>query len=394
MGVNAKKLIEQYRSNPEAASTFLRESMEKKTIKPHDFDLGSLFVECFGWDTFRDCRSGKRLVNEVYAEQRLAEAQGAVSTSAFLNITGQIVYSAVLEKYDNEDFVFTPLIPEVTTQFLDGEKMAGITRIGDESAVRNEGDPYALAGVGEDWIFTPAIKDQGMIVPVTWEAVFADRTGQLLERCGEVGFWRGQKREKEAIDCFVDENVTTHRYNWRGTTIASYGDNSGTHSWDNLAASNAIASWNNLDTAEQVFNAITDPYTGEPVPYMPKHLVVTKQNEKIAYRLVTATEHRDTSPGYATSGTPSQAVYANPYNGKFQVISSRLLATRMATDTSWFLADIGAYAKYMVAEKMNVVQAPSNSDDEFKRRIVNQFRVNERGQYVVVQPRASVKSTA
>lgn len=393
MPVNMKTLVEHFRRDTSAASAGLKTCFESKTYRPHDFDIGRLFEECFGRDAFVECRAGRKLANDVMTE-RLSEAQGAVTTAAFQNISGQIVYSAVLEAYASEDFVFQPLIPEVATQFLEGEKMAGITRIGDESAVRGEAQPYALAGVGEDWIFTPAIRDIGMIVPVTWEAVFADRTGQLLERCGEVGFWRGQAREKQAIDCIVDENTTRHRYNWRGTVIASYGDNSGTHSWDNLAASNALVDWTDLDAAEQVFNAITDPYTGEPVPYEPKHLVVTKQNEQTARRIVSATEIRVTTPGYATSGNPNQALQANPYQNKYTVVSSRLLATRMATDTSWFLGDVSKYAKYMVAEKMNVQQAPSNNHDEFHRRVVAQYRVNERGEYVVVQPRAKVKSTA
>lgn len=394
MSVNMKKLVEQYRRSPSDAEAGLRTCFEQKTVRPAEFDFGKLFVECFGWEAFVECRANKKLANDVFAEGRLAEAQGAVTTAAFQNISGQIVYSAVLEAYESEDFVFQKLIPEVTTQFLEGEKMGGITRIGDESAVRGEAQSYALAGVGEDWIFTPAIRDIGMIVPVTWEAVFSDRTGQLLDRCGEVGLWRGTAREKQAIDCVVDENTTRHRYNWRGTVIASYGDNSGTHTWDNLAASNALVDWTDVDAAEQVFNAITDPYTGEPVPYDPKHLVVTKQNEQTALRIVNATEIRVTTPGYATTGNPNQALQGNPYKSKYGVVSSRLLATKMATDTSWFLGDYSKYAKYMVAEKMNVAQAPSNTQDEFERRIVAKYRVNERGEYVVVQPRAAVKSTA
>jgi hypothetical protein len=79
--------------------------------------------------------------------------------------------------------------------------------------------------------------DRGGIVSVTWEAVFNDRTGQLLDRCGDVGYWAiGYPEEVAAIDCLIDENVTNHRYNWRGTVIASYGDNSGSHTWDNLDA--------------------------------------------------------------------------------------------------------------------------------------------------------------
>jgi hypothetical protein len=391
---STKTLIEHYRRDPAAAGSLLSECFRKKELKPSDFELGEVFAECFGWDNYRACKAGKRLANDVFAEGRLAEAQGAVSTTAFQNISGQIVYSAVLDQYESEDFAFTKLIPETPTQFLEGEKIAGITQIGDETGVRKEGDPYPLMGVGEDWIFTPAIQDIGGIVPVTWEAVFSDRTGQLLEQCGKVGYWRGVRREKQAIDCCVDENVTRHRYNWRGTVIASYDDNTGSHTWDNLAASNAIVDWTDIDAAEQVFNGLTDPYTGEPIMIEPRHITVTKSLEQIARRIVSATEISLNAGGYAASGNVYRTTGNNPYLNKYDVVTSRLLASRMATDTTWFLADWSKYAKYMVAEKMNVVQAPTNNQDEFHRRIVQQYRVNERGAYVVVQPRAAVKCTA
>ena len=66
----------------------------------------------------------------------------------------------------------------------------------------------------------------------------------------------------------------------------------------------------------------------------------------------------------------------------------------MATDSDWVLGDIGALCRCMVAERPNTVMAPTNSHEEFHRRIVQQFRFNQRLQYVVVEPRAAVKSTA
>jgi hypothetical protein len=409
MAVNYKRLVSLYEHfEPREANERLAEAMGRDNegrrlrdaqgnharpdVDAKSIDLGRLFCECFGWNEFVACRKGQQQMSEVIS-RALTEAEGAVSTSSFTNITGQIVYSTTLDAYEAEEFVFTRLIPEVATQFLDGEKIAGITEIGDEVAVRAEGDPYALAGVTEDWVFTPPVKDRGMIVPVTWEAVFADRTNLLLDRCRDVGKWSGVNREKRAIDAFVDENTTVHRYNWRGTTIASYGDNSGTHTWDNLAASNALVDWTDIDVAEQVFNALVDPYTGEPSLWDPKHLVVTKQNEQTARRIVSATEIRVTTPGYATSANPTQSIRSNPYGNKYEVVTSRLLASRLTTDTDWWIGDVSKVAKYMQAEKMNVMQAPTNSHEEFHRRIVQQFRVNERGAYVVVQPRAAVKST-
>ncbi len=396
MGINYKTVVEDFRADPAKAAVGLRESFKSKEVRPSDFDLGRLFEECFGWAEFAQCRRDKsHLATEVMAK-RMLEAEGAVSTSAFQNISGQIVYSAVLEKYEGEEFAFTKLIPEipVTNGTLEGEKIAGVTQMGDEATIRKEADPYTLAGVGEDWIFAPATPDRGMIVPVTWEAVFADRTGQLLERCGDVGYWMGYNVEVRAIDCVIDENTTAHRYNWRGTVIATYGDNSGTHTWDNSESSNALVDWTDINTAEQLLNAMTDPYTGAPFMTDPKHLVVYKGLEQTARRVISATEIRVASPGYATSGNPTQTIASNPFANKYQIVTSRLLAQRLATDTDWFIGDIGKAFKRRVAEPLTVVQAPTNNMDEFNRRIVQQYRVNERSAFFTMQPRLMVKSSA
>jgi hypothetical protein len=393
VGVDHKRLVESYKADPAAAVAGLRAAIDSKQMRPTEFDFGKLFVECFGLHEFYACREGKQSTHDVF--KRVSEGDAGVTTAAFQNISGQIVYAATLEKYQSEEFVFAKMIPEVKALILDGEKMAGITEIGDVSAVRKENDPYQEAGVGEDWIYTPPVPDYGRIVSVTWEAVFNDRTGQLLERCGEVGYWIGYGEEVKAIDCVVDENDTTHRYNWRTAgQIATYDDNTGSHTWDNLAATNALVDWTDLDAAEQLFNGLTNPFTGTPIMIEPRHLVVTKQLEQTARRVVSATEIRVTTPGYAVSANPNQAVMANPYLNKYEVVTSRLLAARMATDTSWFLGDVTKLAKRMVAEPLNVVQAPPNSNMEFERRIVSRFRANKRYAHVTVQPRSVVKNTA
>lgn len=394
MAVNHKKLIEHYQRDASGAAAFLRESFGSRAIRPNEFDIGKLFAECFGWDTYLQCRAGKRLANDVFT-LAVSEAEGAVSTAAFQDISGQIVYSSILEAYQSEDFVFSQLIPEepITNGTLDGEKIAGITEIGDEASIREETQPYALAGVGQDWIFTPAVKDRGMIVPVTWEAIFADRTGILLQRCSEVGKWLGVNKEVRAVDCVIDENTTAHRYNWRGTVIESYNDNTGAHTWDNLAGSNALTDWTSLNATEQVFNGLVDPYTGFPIMIEPKHLIVTKQLEQTARRIVSATEIRVATPGWASTGSPTATLTGNPYSNKYEVVTSRLLAQRLGTDTHWFLGDVSKLARYRVAEPLTTIQAPPNNSDEFNRRIVMQYRANERGAYYVVQPRAMVKNT-
>ena len=362
----------------------LREGLESKALRPSDFSIRQLF-ENFVED-------GRELVDSWNPRQgggvSMLEASNMVDTSAFSNITGQIVYSAIMEKYMAEEFVFTKLFPTQPTQF-NGEKIAGIGQLGDQAEAIAEGRPYPTAGVNEDWIETPATTKRGLIVPVTKEAVFFDRTGVILERCGDVGNWLGVNKEKRAIDCAVDENVTTHRYKWRGTVYASYQT---TSPWDNTTASNAMVDWTDIDAAEQTLAAITDPNTGEPILLTAKHITVNRELLNTARRIVNATELRTAPAGYPTNAIINETTWPNPVVG-YSIVSSLLLASRMATDTTWFLGDWTKYAKYMENWPITVVQAPNNSEAEFTQDIVFRYKASERGQFAVVEPRAVTKCT-
>lgn len=393
---NYKGLLESYQKLPEAeANRYLRESFAAKDLRPTDFDLGRLFCECFGWNAFQACRFDRSNL----ATQAM-EAAGSVSTAAFSNISGQIVFSQTVESYQDEEFKFTRIIPERQSPYT-FEKIAGITRIGNEVLKVAESQPYPYAGVGQTWIHGPETEKRGLIVPVTREAIFFERTGQLLDRCREVGYWLGFDREQRAIDCVIDENagavsaaVGGHRYHWRDTSIETYGNNSGNHSWDNLEASNALVDWTDVDAAEQLLNGMTDPDTGAPILAVADTLIVTKQLEKTALRIRNATEIRVATPGYATTGNPTETIVANPYGGAFEVVSTRLLAARLGTDTSWFFGTPSKAFWYHVNFPFQTLQAPSNSMDEFNRDIVMQFRADERGNYGTKEPRLMVKCTA
>ena len=175
--------------------------------------------------------------------------------------------------------------------------------------------------------------------------------------------------------------------------IATYGDNSGTHSWDNLEASNALVDWTDIDNAERLFAGILDPETGEPILINPSHLIVTRQLLYTARRIVNASEITVTTPGYATTGNPTETRAQNPVQN-YSIVSSNQLAARMATDTSWFLGDPGKAFRYMENWPLTVVQAPANNEAEFTSDVVMRFKASERGAFATVEPRAMVKCTA
>ncbi len=401
MGINYKSLMESVNKlGPKPTAKLFGEALKTKDVRLSDCDFGALFESCFGWHAFQQCRQAAKSVDPDVSIVQTMEAAGATSTAAFTNISGQIVYSAILDKYENEEFVFTKLIPTVPTKF-NGEKIAGITRIGDEALTVEEGGEFPLIGVSETYIHTPSTIKRGFRVALTKEAVFFDRTGVLLDRAGEGGEFLGLNKEKRAADCVIDENAGAvsamtngHRYHWRDTSIATYGDNSGTHTWDNLQASNALVDWTDVEAAWLLLKAMTDPDTGEPTNFMPKHLVVTPQLQWTAMRIKRATNVRTHVGGYATSGNLVELEAPSPIPFEFEIVSSQQLASRLATDTNWFFGDIGRAFRYMENWPIKIQQAPPNSEDEFKRDIIVQYRVDERGAYSTWEPRAMVRNTA
>lgn len=370
-----------------------RDALLEGHIKPDEISLKNLFIE-----TVRDEHGDKSYsiieswnpMNGGHGGFNLLEAGDAISTADFANITGQIVYTALLDPMPGEDFPFTALIPTQQTPF-DGEKIAGVTSLGDEGEVVAENENYPTVGVAEDWIQTPITVKRGLIVPVTKEAVFFDRTNQVLTRAREVGQAMRIGREKRAIDCIIDENRTQHRLNWRGTSYATYQASS---PWDNVTASAALVDWTDIDAANQTLNGITDPHTGEPVVVEADTLICTKQLEETANRIRNATEITVTTPGYATSGNPTETRLPNPMGASFEVVSTRLLAARAATDTTWLYGNPRAAFQYMENWAMTVVEAPANNSDEFHRDIVFQAKASERGEYTTLNPRFMTECTA
>ena len=354
----------------------MREALDKKHLRPADFSLRHLF------EAFVD--DGRELADSFSPRHGggVALLESAVDTSTFSNITGQVVYTAVMDAFESEAFVFSPLVQTIRTQF-NGEKIPGISRLGDVAEAIAEGASYPQVGLHEDWIETPETTKRGFIVPVTKEAIFFDRTNILLQRAAEVGEFLGLNKEKRVIDSVIDENVTDHRYKWKGTSYATYQSSS---PWDNVTASNSLVDWTSVDAAEQTLNNITDPNTGEPVLVTPTHLLVTPQNVNVARQIIHATEIR------SGVGDPQEMTTRNPID-TYRIASSRLLAARMATDTSWYLGNPHKAFAYMQNWPVTVVQAPSNSEAEFTQDIVVRFKASERGAAATLEPRVITKST-
>ena len=394
---NGTQVICESKDHYEYLDTFTS-ALDDGSIRPEELSIREIFEECIpdGRELAHACNP-----RDISGTTTLLEAAGAIAASDFSNISGQIVYTRLIEKMTAEEFKFTQLIPTQSTPY-DGEKIAGIDGLGDKAEIVRELEEYPTIGTSEDWIETPATTKRGFIVPISKEAIFFDRTNRLLQEAGKVGESLGINKEKRAIDCMIDENTTVHRHKWKGTAYATYQT---TTPWDNITASNGLVDWTDIDNANQTLNALTDPSTGEPIVVEADTLICTKQLEMIALRIVNATQVTVVSGtlthagGYATSGdlvdtdARSNTMVANPMRGAFQVLSSRLLAARALTDTTWLYGNPRKAFVYMENWPIAVIKL-DEGPAMFHRDIITQFRCSERGQYATLEPRYMVENTA
>lgn len=370
---------------PKKTVEHLSEALSQGQLRPEDFSLRDLaeglIPDGHEWVRMLDPRNTRSV--------SVVEAADGVDVTAFLNVTGQVIYARILDSYTQEAFIISRLVDTISTR-LDGEKIPGAAGIGDEATEVPPGMPYPHVGFGEDYIETPSTTKRGLIVPVTKEAVFFDRTHLILSRAAEVGEVLGLSKEKRLIDLVIGK---TNNYRWRNTTYDTYQTAS---PWKNAISNNELVDWTNVDAAEQLFADILDPNTNEPVLVQPDTVLVMPAYRHAAFRVFNAREITYTATNSATT-----TVSANPLN-RYRVVDSRLayrriIASGQSADdakTWWFLGDFRRAFAYMENWPITVTQSPVGSEAEFNQDILVRYKASERGAAAVLNPRCVVRSTS
>jgi hypothetical protein len=369
---------------PERTVSHLSEALRERSLSPEDFSIRelaqSLIPDGHEWVRSLDPRSSGGVT--------IREAADGVDVTAFSNITGQLVYSKIMEAYTQEAFVVSKLVDTIPTR-LDGEKIPGITRVADGIDEVGPGMPYPHLGFGEDYIETPPTAKRGFIVPVTREAIFFDRTNLVLSRAAEVGEILGLNKEKRLLDLVIG---AVNNYTWRGIPLNTFQSST---PWINEQSGNELVDWTNVDQAEQLLADILDPNTGEPVLAEATSVLVMPAYRHAAFRVFNSSQIE-----FTESGSSTTTVVANPL-GNYHVYTSRLCYRRIIASGQsaanakkwWFLGDFKKTFAYMENWPITVTQAPLNSEAEFTNDVLIRFKASERGAAAVLNPRFIIKNT-
>jgi len=368
---------------------FLEGALDSGSMAPMDFSIQdlaeALIVDSHGQPVGPDWV--RQLGPQKSGGMLLMEASSGVSLSAFTNITGQIVYSAMMQGYQQDAFIAQQLVPNIPTR-LSGEKIPGITGLYDSVEEVNPGMPFPEMGFGEDYTETPATTKRGFIISVDKETIFFDRTSQVVQRAGQVGEVLGRKKEKLLWDVIAG---ITNNYKWRGTTYNTYQTST---PWINTASGAELLDWTDLDTAEQLFSNILEPNTDEPIVVEPDTVVIMPKKRHTLRQILGASQLRVTSPTSAITQTiaPNTIQGYSSVESRFayrRIISSGVAAADAAN--WWFLGNFKKAFAWMENWPITVVQAPDNHEAEFKQDIVLRWKASERGIAAVMNPRYVVK---
>ena len=383
--LNYKELKRQFELDGAARTVnHLSEALNEGQLAPEDFsirDLAETVVENGSeWVRSLDPRNNSSAV--------VSESDG-VDLTAFLNISGQIIFTKIRQAYENEAFVLSKAVSTIPTRFS-GEKIPGIGRLGDEAMEVAPGMPYPNAGLSEEYTETPETVKRGLIVPITREAIFFDRTNLILRRAEEAGEALGLNKEKRILDCVLG---VTNTYKFNGSSYNTY-YSAGGSPWINALASNELVDYKNVDKAEQLFADMLDPSTGEPILIQPKSVLVMP-----AYRFAAAKTFLDGDVTFNLS--TSQSIKTRNPLRHYDVMESALAYRRLvasgvsSTDAKkyWYLGDFKKAFAYMENWPISVTRSVVNSDANFERDILVRYKASERGVPAVLDPRYVVKCT-
>lgn len=113
MTIKYRELRRRYELDGAARTTeHLSEALRERHLKPEDFSVRDLaeglVPHGHEWVRMLDPRSAGGV--------SLLEAADGVDTTAFLNITGQVIYSKIMQAYEQEAFVVSKLVDTIPTR--------------------------------------------------------------------------------------------------------------------------------------------------------------------------------------------------------------------------------------------------------------------------------------
>lgn len=351
-----------------------RKSIRNRQMKPEEFcrggNLAETAVSILGPNAHEILSTprtelyarGLRELYEASAKPRQLYEAGntAIQPSQFIDISswdvtvGGLIESKIIEEYRKPGYIMDRLFRKIPTT-MHAEKLIATGRIGDKALLMQPGQSHPAAQFTERFITTPYTMKYGLKCEVTKEAVFFDRTNQVLTRAGSIGLELGLRRELWMTDVFLG---VINPYIYGGVAYNTYITSGG--NWANDITGNSLTDVNNLNTMWVSAQRMTDQESGQRIAVQPKTIVVPPGARFTAGNIIRSTQNEFLTSGSGSvynQGTRTHAPQAEDFYGdsigQYEILWSPFIDQRMlAADGLNLSASTAAGYWWAVVEDM------------------------------------------
>jgi hypothetical protein len=376
--------------------------LEDGELKPADFSLRQLWEACVGPThlTLPTLAARQRVYVTDVEQLGSLHTEADLGTNLFQTVTGALIARRVIDAYNHTDGFIGDQLVTVEPSSVKNEKVAGFTALQGPKEVA-EGAPYEEASFGDKYVTTVEAK-KGRLLSITEEAVHFDQSGELWRRAARIGEATRLEREKTIVRGASDADYSaaagTGVYRPAGTLEALYPTDGSNRNYVGAGnttagapfnAAVALEDWTDIDFihrfhATQVKDDRQAPDTGEPLVWMPRVLLVPKNKELTALRIVTATTVMT-----LTNSDTQRTEFRNPFGGAYTVLASPFLDNVSVDD--WYLGDFKRQFIWKEIWPVQVFRQARESDAGFERDVVARFKVRYYGGINALDERHVVK---
>jgi hypothetical protein len=358
-------------------SSWVEKGFSTKKLVPSDFNFAQLAAELLPGYNDLDRNDMESITNSVRSSQ-------------FPILTKTILHGEIMSAYERYEENVGELISEGEATRTTKETMAGFTEA-EGPELRLEGMSYEETNFGEKSVEVH-MADFGKMISLTAEAIFNDRTGQLLDNARTIGEKGGQHRAKmimETLEClprtaFKEPTGGSKAFVYGGTAV-QVADfyNATTHAGidgrlnPNLKTSNGLLNYTNIKSALDLFTAMKDSQ-GDKIVVQPTHIIVPEALKVQAWQILNSASYVPVGQG-ASAAIDIRHV-PNPFSNQGGLATFKLYASRyMSSDTTWYIGEPAKQLKWLWVFRPATASLASSADRAFTNKIVVTYKFSYHG---------------
>jgi len=349
---------------------------ESKGIEPKDFNFAQMAHELI--PGLADLRSADA-----------SEVANAVGTSQFPVLSKVILHKQIMKAYELNMEGVGALVTEAEASRTTDERIGGFTE-SESLEMRLEGMSYEETNFGEKDV-TVRMADFGRLISITREAIFNDRTGQLLANARKIGDKAGIHRAKMIVQtievqprtAFKEASGASKAFIYKGSAYQSSAFYNATNHTSidsrtnaNLVASNGLANYNNIKAAMDLFTKMKDSQ-GDEIVIKPDTILVHADNLIPAWQILNTASYTPVGQGKVEAIIDRHV--ANPY-GPGGLSNFKVLGTRyMTASTTWYLGKFNDQLIWLWVYKPATASLAATAEKAFTNNIIVTYKFSYHG---------------